>query len=55
MSYCLIALQFCTEVQSQYNNTYECMLGEYGSYSQIGAIKGKYDQIMLNRGNIAPT
>ena len=28
------------------------MLGEYGSYSQIDAMKGKYDQIMLNRGNI---
>ena len=25
------------------------MQGEYSSCSQIGAIKGKYDQIMLNR------
>ena len=28
------------------------MLDEYGSYSQIGATKGKYDQLILNRGNI---
>ena len=28
------------------------MWGEYGSCSQIGSIKGKYDEIRLNRGEI---
>ena len=29
------------------------MYGDYGSYGQIKAIKGKYDQIMVNIGSEA--
>ena len=41
MNNCSIALKFCTEVHSQYKNIY---LGVYGTYGQIRAVKGKYDQ-----------
>ena len=41
-------LKFGTEVQSYSKNIY--MLGEYGIYGQIRAIKGKYNQIGANKG-----
>ena len=43
----LIALKFCTQRCSLTLRIY--MLGEYGIYGHIMAIKGKYNQIGANK------
>ena len=43
-------LRYYFELNELFITNFYCMLGEYGIYVQIRAIKGKYNQIGANKG-----